>query len=440
MDEVLDLYKAFCNETYAPDALTPDWVKNMILLEVYPKYYAGGFREITERLPFYREIGFNTLYLMPHWLGGYSPIDFYTVDPAYGTKANLKKLVDKAHRLGMKVFFDMVIHGFNERSPIIESNPELFVHDTLGNITRHRTWKSMSSDWASTHYLKYMSELASHHIQEYDIDGYRLDAASYKGPGWDKNTEHPAYKSGTNAVEVMKVMLQSLRSVKPDAMILNEVFGPVFYRVSNLAHDNQTEAPQQFLEKMERGEVTIQDYKKHMQRVFAMLPDNTNRVFFARNHDTSWFYHFNSYTSAFLNLDAVHTFCAIPEVFAGDHHRSKAPNPDDDPKVWDFYKKIFAIKEKIPELNTGKLLLKEVSCNNKNVFTAIRRSNDNAYLLLISFSDQPVEVNIALSPSLQLESQSIEFTDPVSGNVFRSKIGPEGLRLGPYQILIGKVS
>ena len=213
VDDALQLYKKFCSKTYVPDAPTPDWVKTMVLLEVYPKYYSRGFREITERLPFYKNIGFNALYLMPHWQGGYSPLDFYTVNPDYGTKADLKGLVDKAHQLGMKVFFDMVIHGFNERSPIVKSNPELFVHDSLGNISRHRTWKSMSANWASPDYLEYMGELALYDIKEFNIDGYRLDAASYKGPGWDKNAGHPAYKSGTNAVGVMQRMLQSLRSV-----------------------------------------------------------------------------------------------------------------------------------------------------------------------------------------------------------------------------------
>ena len=190
---------------------------------------------------------------------------------------------------------------------------------------------------------------------------------------------------------------------------------------------------------MESGEVTITDYKKHLQHVFAMLPDNTNRVFFARNHDTSWFYHFNGYSNGFLNLDAIHAFCAIPEVFAGDHHRSKAPNPDDDPRVWDFYKKIFAMKKKIPEFNTGDLLLKEITCNDPNVFTAIRRSKNNTYLLLVSFNDHPVEISVSLSPSLQVESNTIQFMDPVSGNSPNSKMGLDKLKLQSYQILIGKI-
>ena len=63
------------------DAKTDAWVKKMVVLEVYPKYFKGGVNGLTEKLPFYKEIGFNTIYLMPHWKGGYFPLDLYAVDP-----------------------------------------------------------------------------------------------------------------------------------------------------------------------------------------------------------------------------------------------------------------------------------------------------------------------------------------------------------------------
>ncbi|MEJ7712336.1 MAG: hypothetical protein WKF84_21385 [Pyrinomonadaceae bacterium] len=35
------------------------------------------------------------------------------------------------------------------------------------------------------------------------------------------------------------------------------------------------------------------------------LPIGANRVFYTRNHDTSWFYHFNGYTPRFMSMEAV---------------------------------------------------------------------------------------------------------------------------------------
>jgi hypothetical protein len=109
----LAAYRESVQATMPLAAPTPAWVKEMVLLEVYPAYFRDGFRGITAKLPFYREVGFNTIYLMPHWLGGYSPLDLFAVDPKYGTQADLQELVRTAHGLGMKVLFDMVIHGFH---------------------------------------------------------------------------------------------------------------------------------------------------------------------------------------------------------------------------------------------------------------------------------------------------------------------------------------
>lgn len=59
---------------------------------------------------------------------------------------------------------------------------------------------------------------------------------------------------------------------------------------------------------METGEVTAKDYKAHIADVRDMLPEGANRVYFARNYDTSWFYHFNDYNPA-LHGDWRQTDC-----------------------------------------------------------------------------------------------------------------------------------
>ena len=186
-------YRRMVVQTMPPNAQTPAWVREAVILEVYPAYFKGGFREITGRLPFYREVGFNTLYLMPHWLGGYSPVDPFVVDPRYGTEADLKQMVAEAHRLGMRVLFDMVIHGFNGKvpSPVIARHPELFCRTAQGELAQHPTWKSITTDWASPAYQHYMRGLVLHDLNTYGIDGYRVDAAAYKGPNWDPKLPLP---------------------------------------------------------------------------------------------------------------------------------------------------------------------------------------------------------------------------------------------------------
>lgn len=434
---VLASYRRMVERTM-PVAPTPDWVRDMVLLEAYPLYYKNGLKGLTEKLPFYKKIGFTAIYVMPHWTGGYSPIDLYRVEPSIGTVADLKELVRTAHALGLRVLFDMVIHGFNEKSPLTTNRPELFVRTETGALARHPTWKSVTTDWAAAAYQKYMVELVQHDVREYGIDGYRVDAATYKGPGWDPGVAYPAYRSGSAAPELMTAMLRAMRELRPDAVLLSEVFGPVYYSVCNLVHDNQTEAPQLLLEKMEIGEITAAHYKEHLAQVYDALPAGVNRVFYTRNHDTSWFYHFNGYTPRFMSMEAVHAFFGIPEIFGGDPKNE--PHPDADPAIYQRYAKLFAARRKFPELVRGQILLREADADNARVFTGLRRAGDRLTLVAVSFSDREENVSVKVTASANQKNMLTVF-DAISGKILRAEQARPAasvvqLRLKPFQVLI----
>lgn len=445
LNAALAAHRAMATKTMPLPAKSPDWARQATILEVYPRYFPTGFKGITERLPFYRDIGFNVIYLMPHWVGGYSPIDLYAVDPRYGTKEDLQALVRKAHELGMKVLFDMVIHGFNEKSPVVQERPELFCRTESGEIARHPAWKSMTTDWGSPAYRKYMVDLVLHDLKTYDIDGYRVDAQTFKGANWDPDLPYPAYRGGSAAHELIADMRHAMRRHKPDVVMLSEVFGPLFYTVCDLVHDNQTEAPQYFIEQMDKGLATAAQYKAHMATVLDALPPGATRVYFARNHDTSWFYHFNGYTPRFLALDAIHVLFGIPEVFAGDPKHK--PNPDDDPKTWEHYRRLFALRKQFPELARGDVLLNEVSCSNPQVFTGLRRLELSHVIALVSLSDKPERATVNYS-ELNHRPGSLTVLDPATGKTIDVQLAPgaaEGLpssftiELAPFQVLVGRV-
>jgi hypothetical protein len=434
----LAAYRESVNATMPLAAPTPAWVKEMVLLEVYPAYYPKGFRGITAKLPFYREVGFNTIYLMPHWLGGYSPLDLFAVDPRYGTGADLQELVRTAHQLGMKVLFDMVIHGFNAASPVVEARSELFIRDEAGKPALHPTWKSVSTDWASPAYRQYMADLVRHDVRTYGIDGYRVDAASYKGPAKQAGLPYPAYRPGAAAPELMAHMLRALREGQPEGVLLSEVFGPVFYSVSNLAHDNQTEAPQLLLERMEKGQYTAAQYKEHIAAVADALPAGANRVFFARNHDTSWFFHFNGYTPAFLALDAVHALFGIPEVFAGDPENG--PHPDADPGVYDYYRKLFRLKKDFPEWTHGRLRLRDIRSDNPHVFTGLRGTDAHTGVALVSLSGKAEAAPVFLAAGVP-NARQLVLRDARTGETVTAAREDDRfvVHLKPYQVLVGRI-
>jgi glycosidase len=368
-------------------------------------------------------------------------MDPYLVDPRLGTREDLQALTHTAHNLGMHVLFDMVVHGFDPQSALVRERPEMFFHNEDGSLAAHPTWKTISTDWASPSYREYMTDLVRHQVEVYEIDGYRLDAAAFKGANWDPNLPYPAERSGCAALELLGEMRRAGRERKSDFIILNEVFGPAFYAACDLTHDNMTMGPEMFLEAFqqgqaggfERADIDAELYKEHMANLYDLLPQDARRVFFARNHDTSWFYHFGGYTPRHRALDAVHAFFGIPEFFGGDPNNG--PNPEDVPDLLNDMQTIWAARKRRPEWTRGKIMLHEVSSDNRLVFAGVRRLGENAVLALVSFSSQVEQVRVTWEGGVftgQME-------DVLTGHTQQAHLAGStiSVEMQPFQILIG---
>ena len=74
----------------------------------------GTLRGITENLGYLEELGINTLYMNPIFAAGeyhkYDLLDYFHVDPCFGTDADFRELVDTCHEKGMRVIIDGVFN------------------------------------------------------------------------------------------------------------------------------------------------------------------------------------------------------------------------------------------------------------------------------------------------------------------------------------------
>lgn len=127
------------------------------------RYYHGGdFRGITERLPYLRDLGITAIWLNPWYdnvnrlnereqyeegpitdYHGYGATDFYGVEEHFGTLAELRRLVDEAHRLGLKVIQDQVANHSGPYHPWVEDYPT----PTWYNGTRERHLVNPFQPW-----------------------------------------------------------------------------------------------------------------------------------------------------------------------------------------------------------------------------------------------------------------------------------------------------
>lgn len=413
---------------------TPAWVREMVILEMMPALH-GGFRGLADRLPFYRDIGFNTLYLMPHWVGGYGNADPRAVDPAFGTPEELAALVKRAHDLGMRVLFDMVIHGFAPGGAVAREHPGIFTRNEQGLVETHFNWGSLNTDPGNPDYVKFMEELVLHDLRTYGIDGYRVDANSFKSPNWDPASPRRPWQA-SSTLPLYRAMYAALQREKKDVVLYSEMFGPAWHSVSNLAQDANWAVVTDLFARFDRGEANAATYKAGMLQLQESLQPGVNRIRFCRNHDTCWFFpdHWRGYTPRFLALDGIHILTGVPVVFAGD--RDHPPSLEDDANAVGHYRKLIAVRKEFPEFARGELLLREIAGDDPWVFTALRRDGDAVGLLVGSLAPEASNVRLRLDlPGRTLEG--VELVDPVSGEKVAVRDG--GVTVKPFQTLVGRL-
>ncbi len=106
---------------------TPEWIKNAVFYDIYPSSFMdsdgngiGDLEGIISRLDYVKSLGVDAIWMNPifesGWFdGGYDIIDFYKVDPRFGKNSDVTRLVEEAHKRGLKVCLDLVAgHSSNK--------------------------------------------------------------------------------------------------------------------------------------------------------------------------------------------------------------------------------------------------------------------------------------------------------------------------------------
>lgn len=81
----------------------------------------GDFNGIRSKLDYLKEMGVQALWLSPiHKASsyhGYDVLDYSSVNPDYGTEADLKSLLDEAHAKGIRIYLDYVLNHTSKDHP-----------------------------------------------------------------------------------------------------------------------------------------------------------------------------------------------------------------------------------------------------------------------------------------------------------------------------------
>lgn len=214
---------------------TPDWFKTAVLYQVFVRSFRdsngdniGDLDGITEQLDYLQSLGVTALWLTPIFAAGsyhgYDTLDYYAINPDFGTRADLQELVDAAHTRGMRIILDYVASHTSNEHPFFKSaygNPASpyadwyrwkdAAHTTYFGFANLDTLPTLNhkSDAVNAYFI----DLALHWLDLDDdgdftdgIDGWRADYALGSPP------------------EFWQTLRVALKTANPEALLLGEVW------------------------------------------------------------------------------------------------------------------------------------------------------------------------------------------------------------------------
>src|SRR5260221_7579211 len=111
-----------------PAPAAPAWTHGATCYEVFLRSFydsngdgTGDLNGITQKIDYIKGLGASCIWLMPIMVSpsyhGYDVVDYYKVEPAYGTNDDFKRLVAAGHARGLAVLIDMVLNHTSNENP-----------------------------------------------------------------------------------------------------------------------------------------------------------------------------------------------------------------------------------------------------------------------------------------------------------------------------------
>jgi cyclomaltodextrinase / maltogenic alpha-amylase / neopullulanase len=210
----------------------PSWIDNAIVYAPVHQLWGGGAASVEEHLPYLKDLGVDALWLWPPvtkraFGEQYAIVDYFKLDPEWGTQREFRSMVDRAHELGLRVLLDFVPnHSSIEHRYFQTADKEgpgshywdFYDRDANGDYTHYFDWEHLPNlNYDNPQVRTMMTEAFEHWIRDFDVDGFRVDAA------WGIKRRRPDYWTEWRA---------ELKRIKPDLLLLAEATArdPYYFR------------------------------------------------------------------------------------------------------------------------------------------------------------------------------------------------------------------
>ena len=111
------------------------WWKHGVIYHIYPRSFqdsngdgVGDIQGIIRRLSYLKGLGIDGIWISPMYKSpmidfGYDVTSYREIDPVFGTMADFRELLEKAHAEGIRIILDMILNHTSDQHPwFIESS------------------------------------------------------------------------------------------------------------------------------------------------------------------------------------------------------------------------------------------------------------------------------------------------------------------------------
>ena len=442
---------------------SPEWVKETVWYQIFPERFANGdpsndpegtlpwgsqlpgredffggdLQGVIDNLDYLEDLGINGLYFCPIFKASsnhkYDTIDYYEIDPDFGDKETFKKLVDEAHKRGIKIMLDAVFNHMGYYSPqfqdVVKNEEESIYKDwfhihsfpvELGKNGNVEGAKTLSYDTfaftpmmpklntANKEVQDYLLDIATYWIKEFNIDAWRLDVAN--------EVDHYFWKR----------FYEETTAIDKDFYILGEIWhssqswlqGDEFHAVMNYAFTETV------LNYFVKDSISSTKLASGLYEQLMLYRDQTNQVMFncLDSHDTARLLHLAGENKDIAKMALAFTFMqhGSPCIYYGTEVGMTGANDPDCRRcmVWEeekqdlvfleFTKQLIALRKE----NQGILSYGNIEFNvleNEDKFVGFTRSDENGTIQ--SYFNKGKNNQIVSATEAVLMSQNVDKTE-----------------------------
>ena len=408
----------------------PKWVRDAVIYHIfldrfYPGdgvpwkkptnlsgFFGGTLRGAIQKLDYIQSLGCNAIWLSPLFASpshhGYDATDYYTVEPRFGTNAELIELIDEAHQRGIRVILDFVANHWSNHHPTFQAAQR----DPDSEYRAWYTWQCWPHEYESFFGVKGMPQLNLKHKPASDyllacvqhwlrkgVDGYRLDYAP--GP---PRTFWADFR-------------QACKAVKPDAFLFGEVVSHSEVIASYIPH---FDGCLDFLlaDVLRRTFVletsTLLEFEAFLAAHETYFPEDFSLPAFLDNHDMTRILYLAKGDTAKVRLAALvlFTLSAPPVIYNGTEvgvsqrnplgrfEEARLPMPwgnEADTDLLDYFRRLGALRKQFAVLTSGRRKVVHLDVQ-KGTYAYLRTSETDSVLIALNTSrcSQTIDVPTAL--------------------------------------------